>query len=551
MKVVIVGGVAGGMSAATRLRRLDETAEIIVLEQGPYVSFANCGLPYYLSGEIQDRADLIVQTPAKLKQRFNIDVRVNQRVTAVAPDQHQLSVQVAGQTVTETYDKLILAPGAVPIVPPLPGLATAKNVATLRNIPDLDHIMAQLNETAARTVTLVGGGFISLEMAEALRQRGLAVTVVEQATHILPPLDEEMAAYVQQTLAHHDVRVITGQAVTAIKAAGRKLILSDQTQLQTDLTILAVGVRPATDFLADSGLKLGLHGGIEVDDTYQTSAADVYAVGDAIVVRNQVSGQPDLISLASPANRQGRQVADNIAGLPHHNRGSVGTAIVRVFDMAAAMTGLNEAALQAQHLPYKAVHYRGSDHADYFPGAQTLVLKLLFNPQSGELYGAQAVGHGVAKRIDVLATAIKGHLTVADLPELELSYAPPFGSAKDPVNLVGDMAQNIVDGLSNNLQWSELPAATVAGRQLLDVRNPDELVAGRFPEAINIPLDQLRQRLAELDTNQPYIVSCQSGHRSYVAERILKQHGFDVINLDGGFSLYHTVRPDELLYDEQ
>ncbi|MCH4124029.1 MAG: FAD-dependent oxidoreductase [Levilactobacillus sp.] len=549
MKVVIVGGVAGGMSAATRLRRLDETAEIIVLEQGPYVSFANCGLPYYLSGEIQDRADLIVQTPAKLKQRFNIDVRVNQRVTAVVPDQHQLSVQVAGQTVTESYDKLILAPGAVPVVPDLPGLATAPNVSVLRNIPDLDRLMAKLSTTGARTVTLVGGGFISLEMAEALRRRGLTVTIVEQASHVLPPLDEEMAAGIQHTLTQQGVRVITGQAVASVRDNGRTLVLADETQVQTDQIVLAVGVRPATDFLATSGIHLGLRGGIEVDETYQTSAPDVYAVGDAIVVRNQVSGQPALISLASPANRQGRQVADNLIGLPHHNRGSVGTAIVRVFDTAATMTGLNEAALQAQQLPYKAAHYRGSDHADYFPGAQSLLLKLLFNPQSGELYGAQAVGHGVDKRIDVLATAIKGHLTVADLPELELSYAPPFGSAKDPVNLVGEMAQNIMDGLSDNRQWHELKAAEVAGRQLLDVRNPTELAAGRFPMAINIPLDQLRDRLSELDPQQPYIVSCQSGHRSYVAERILKQHGFDVVNLDGGFALYQTVRPDEVLDD--
>lgn len=549
MKVVIVGGVAGGMSAATRLRRLDETAEIVVLEQGPYVSFANCGLPYHLAGEIADRDALIVQTPTKLRERFRIDVRVNQRVVAVHPDRHQVDVVVAGKTVTEDYDKLILAPGAVPIVPELPGLATAKNVMVLRNIPDLDRIMAQLNDTAARTVTLVGGGFISLEMAEALRRRGLAVTVVEQAVHILSPLDEEMAAYVQLALTQHGVRVITGQAVTAITHAGRTLTLSDHTQLQTDLTILAVGVRPATDFLAGSGIKLGLRGGIEVGATYQTSVPDVFAVGDAIVVKNQVSGKADLISLASPANRQGRQVADNLAGLPRRNRGNLGTAIVRVFDLAAAVTGFNEAALQDQQLPYRAVHYRGEDHASYFPGGKPMVLKLLFNPQTGRLYGAQGVGSGVDKRIDVLATAIKGHLTVADLPELELSYAPPFNSAKDPVNLVGDMALNIVDGLSDNLQWSALKAAEVAGRQLLDVRDPDELQAGRFPGAINIPLDQLRDRLGELSSKQPYIVSCQSGHRSYVAERILKQHGFDVINLDGGFSLYHTVRPDELLYD--
>ncbi|WP_203638905.1 FAD-dependent oxidoreductase [Levilactobacillus wangkuiensis] len=550
MKFVIVGGVAGGMAAAARLRRLDETAEIVVLEQGPYVSYATCGLPFYLSGEISDREDLLVQTPAKLQQRFGIDVRTSHRVTAVSPAQHTVTVVSQGQETVESYDRLILAPGAVPVVPELAGLTAAKNVWVLRNIPDLDQIMAQLNDTAAQRVTLVGGGFIGLEMAEALRQRGLTVTIVEQHQHLLPPLDEEMAAGVQQALVAHDVRVITGHAVQGFRHAGRTLILDDETELQTDLTLLTVGVRPATDFLAGSGITLGDHGGIVVDDYYQTSAADVYAVGDAILVKQQLTGQDALISLASPANRQGRQVADNVAGHPRRNRGSIGTAIVRVFDQTAAMTGLNEADLRNQGRPFRAVHVREDNHASYFPGSQSLLLKLLFAPDSGEIYGAQGVGpDGVDKRIDVLATAIKGHLTVADLPELELSYAPPFGSAKDPVNLLGYAALNVVEGFSDNIQWSALKENEVAGRQLIDVRNPDELAQGYFPESRNIPLDQLRDRLSELDPQQPYIVSCQSGHRSYVAERILKQHGFDVVNLDGGFSLYHTVRPDELLYD--
>lgn len=549
MKVVIVGGVAGGMSAATRLRRLDEQAEIVVLEKGPYVSFANCGLPFYLSGEISERDDLLVQTPAKLKQRFNIDVRPNHEVTAVDPVKHIVRVHANGQDTTESYDRLLLAPGAQPIVPQLPGLVAAKNVFVLRNIPDLDQIMAQINETAARRVTLIGGGFISLEMAEALRQRGLTVTVVERTKHVLPPLDEEMAAYVEKTLVAHDVRVITGQAVTAFQEHGRLLVLTDDTELQTDFTIMAVGVRPATDFLANSGIQLGLNGGIVVDDYYQTSVPDVWAAGDAIVVHHTVTGNATLIPLASPANRQGRQVADNLAGISRRNRGSLGTSIVRVFETTAAATGLNEAALRTQQLPYKAVHLSTTDHATYFPGSQDMMLKLLFDPHTGRLYGAQGVGAGVDKRIDVLATAIKGQLTVADLPELELSYAPPFGSAKDPVNLLGYLALNIVEGVSENIQWYELKDAEVAGRQLLDVRNSDELTAGYFPESLNIPLDQLRDRLGELNPQQPYVVSCQSGHRSYVAERILKQNGFDVVNLDGAFTLYHTVRPDELLYD--
>ncbi|WP_125583258.1 FAD-dependent oxidoreductase [Levilactobacillus cerevisiae] len=550
MKIVIVGGVAAGMSAATRLRRLDENAEIIVLEQGPFVSFATCGLPFYLSGEIAAKDDLLVQTPAKLKQRFNIDVRVNHQVMAVDPVSHTVQVQQPAGLATLSYDRLILAPGAKPVMPDLPGLEKATNVFVLHNIPDLDQIMARLSTTAARQVTLVGGGFIGLEMAEALRQRGLAVTIIEQKAHILPPLDEEMAAGVEAELVAHDIRIIKNHAVKGFRQAGRLLILDDETELKTDLTLMAVGVRPATDFLASSGVQLGDHGGIIVDEHYQTSLPDVYAAGDAIEVTQTLSGQSAQISLASPANRQGRQVADNVAGYPRQNRGSIGTAIVRAFGVTAAVTGLNEADLRNQGLPYKAVHVSGDDHASYFPGSQTLLLKLLFDPTSGKIYGAQGVGPaGVDKRIDVLATAIKGRLTVADLPELELSYAPPFGSAKDPVNLLGYAALNVVEGISENIQWYDLQENEVAGRQLIDVRNPDELAQGYFPESRSLPLDQLRDRLSELNPEQAYIVSCQSGHRSYVAERILKQHGFDVVNLDGGFSLYHTVRPDELLYD--
>lgn len=550
MKVVIIGGVAGGMSAATRLRRLDEHAEIVVFEKGPYVSFANCGLPYYISGEISDQSQLVVQTPEKLRQRFNLDVRPNHEVLQILPAEHEVVVRHAGQRVHESYDKLILSPGAESIMPDLPGVAAADNIYALRNIPDLNRIMAGIQTKAVRRVLVVGGGFIGLEVAENLKLSGLAVTVVEQAPHVLPPLDTEMAAFVRAELKRNGVDVITGQALASLASNGQTAILTDGTRLQTDLTIMAVGVRPASQLAQAAGLKLGLHAGIVVDEHYQTSDPDIYAVGDAIVVEQQLTGQPALIPLASPANRQGRQVADNLAGLQHPNRGSLGTAIVRVFQLAAAATGFSEFQTNQLGLPYRVVHVRGGSHAGYFPGGTPMTLKLVFNPDSGQIYGAQGVGEqGVDKRIDILATAIKGGLTIADLPELELTYAPPFGSAKDPVNMLGYAAMNLAEGLSKSIQWHELPAALAAGRQLLDVRDPDELTAGRFENSVNIPLNQLRDRLAELDVNQPYVVSCFSGQRSYIAERLLRQHGFNVVNLDGAFALYRAVRPQDLISD--
>lgn len=546
MKVVIVGGVAGGMSAATRLRRLDEDAEIVVLEKGPYVSFANCGLPYYLSGEIADRSDLIVQTADKLQQRFNLDVRPNHEVTQILPADHQVVVRHDGQETRESYDRLVLSPGATPVVPPITGLATAENVHVLRNIPDLDGLMTGLK--ADQPALVVGGGFIGLEVAEALTKRGVAVTVVEQADHVLPALDTEMAAFVENELRQHGVRVVTGQAVAAFQDRGQTAVLTDGTQISTALTLLAVGVRPDTRLAKEAGLKLGLRGGLVVDRHYQTSDPAIYAVGDAIVVNQVLDGTPTLIPLASPANRQGRQVADNLAGLDRPNRGSLGTAIVRVFDLTAAATGFSEQQAKEKGLAVSVVHVRGTSHAGYFPGGTPLLLKLIFNADSGTIYGAQGVGQaGVDKRLDVLATAIKGGLTVADLPELELTYAPPFGSAKDPVNMLGYAAQNVMDGLSHSIQWSELPAALQAGKRVLDVRNTAELSDGVFPNSVTIPLNELRDRLDELDPKQAYVVSCFSGQRSYMAERILRQHGFDVVNLDGAFNLYQAVRPQDLV----
>ena len=503
MKIVIIGGVAGGMSAATRLRRLMEDAEIVVMEKGPFVSFANCGLPYYVSGEIAEREQLLVQTPEALKSRFNLDVRPHHEVVAIDPIEKVITVKHETEILTEHYDKLILSPGAKPFVPPITGLAEAKNVFSLRNVPDLDQIMTALTPETKRAV-VIGAGFIGLEMAENLQKRGLEVTLVEKAPHVLPPLD-------------------------------------------SDLTILSVGVQPENTLAVEAGVATGLRGGIVVDEHYQTNQPDIYAVGDAIVVKQQITQEDALISLASPANRQGRQVADVIAGLERKNQGSIGTAIVRVFDLTAASTGLSERAAKAAGLTTAVVHISGKDHAGYYPGATDLQLKLVFHPTTGEIYGAQGIGaKGVDKRIDILATAIKGQLTIFDLPELEFTYAPPFGSAKDPVNMLGYAAMNLVEGLSENVQWHELSNELAKGAVLLDVRNPAERANGQFKNVVSIPLNELRERLEELDKSTEYIVSCHSGLRSYIAERMLKQAGISAKNLDGAFALYRMVKPEEL-----
>lgn len=549
MKIIIVGGVAGGMSAATRLRRLMEDAEIIVLEKGPFVSFANCGLPYYVSGEIADRDALLVQTPDSLKARFNLDVRPFHEVMSISPENKMVTIKNEQGTFEEGYDKLILSPGAKPLIPEMAGLAEADNVYSLRNVPDLDQIMEALEARPAKA-TVIGAGFIGLEMAENLKARGLEVTVIEKAPHVLPPLDEEMAAFAQNELINKGVRVITGESAESFSEQGKKITLTNGEVVESDVTILSVGVRPENTLANQAGLATGLGGGIVVDENYQTSEPDIFAVGDAIVVKQQVSGNDALISLASPANRQGRQVADIIAGLKRTNRGSIGTAIVRVFDLAAAATGLSERVVKQLGLDFQVVHVSGKDHAGYYPGASDLTLKLIFDPTTGKIYGAQGVGvNGIDKRIDILATAIKGGLTIFDLPELEFTYAPPFGSAKDPVNMLGYAAINLSEALSDSIQWYQLKEEQENGSQLLDVRNTEELANGRFPDAVNIPLNQLRERLSELDSTKNYIVSCHSGLRSYVAERFLKQKGFKVRNLDGAFALYKTVRPEELIYD--
>ena len=549
MKIIIVGGVAGGMSAATRLRRLKEDAEIIIFEKGPFVSFANCGLPYYVSGEIAEREDLLVQTPESLKARFNLDVRPFHEVTAISPNQHTVTVRHDGKEFTESYDKLILSPGAKPFVPPIEGLETAENTYTLRNVPDLDEIMLAL-EKQPKEAVVIGAGFIGLEMAENLRKRGLKVTIVEKAPHVLPPLDEEMAAFVQAELLKNGIQVMTSQSATRFEEKGQVIVLENGQKIASDVTILSVGVQPENALAQAAGIELGLRGGILVNERYETSQPDIYAVGDAIVVKQEITGEDALISLASPANRQGRQVADVIAGVARKNKGSIGTAIVRAFDMTAASTSLSERILRMNGLPYRVIHVSGKDHAGYYPGATDVTLKLLFEPTSGKIYGAQGVGKkGVDKRIDILSTAIKGNLTIFDLPELEFTYAPSFGSAKDPVNMLGYAALNLVEGLSDNIQWYELEEELAAGKKFLDVRTTSEFQQGHLKvDTVHIPLNELRERLGELDKLQDYIVSCHSGLRSYIVERILKQAGFSVKNLDGAFVLYKMVKPEGVEY---
>ena len=548
MKVIVIGGVAGGMSAATRLRRLMEDAEIIVFEKGPFVSFANCGLPYHISGEIAEHDSLLLQTPESLRNRFNLDVRPYHEVVNINPDLQTVTVQTPNGEIMESYDKLILSPGAKPVIPPLKGIAEAENLFTLRNVPDLDKIMAKLEQINSGKAVVIGAGFIGLEMAENLALKGLTVTLVEQAPHVLPTFDLEMARYIETELSEKGVHVITGQSVTAFHDKGKILELSNGQTLASDITILSVGVAPDSELASQAGIELGLRGGILVDQNYQTSQKHIYAVGDAIIVKQEITGQDALISLASPANRQGRQVADVITGLPRKNRGSIGTAIVKVFDLAAASTGLSERAVQALGYKHAVVHTTGKDHASYYPGATEIVLKLIFSPTDGKIFGAQAVGKkGIDKRIDVLATAIKAGLTIFDLPELELTYAPPFGSAKDPVNMIGYAAMNIAEGISQNIQWHQLEEELAAGKILLDVRNPAELQSGQFMDFLHIPLDQLRDRIDELDPAKEYIVSCHSGLRSYIAERLLKEMGFTVKNLDGAYSLYKMALPEKIV----
>jgi CoA-disulfide reductase len=544
-KIVIVGGVAGGATAAARLRRLSEGYRIVLFERGEYISFANCGLPYYIGGVIRDRNRLLLQTASGMSKRFRIDLRPMTEVTAIHRDRKAVTAKDlrTGEEYEETYDVLILSPGARPILPPIEGMDRAKSVFTLRTIPDADRIKAYVEEEKPATAAIIGGGFIGLEMAENLVERGVKVSLVEMADQVLPPLDYEMASIVHDYMRKRGIRLHLGDGAKALDRGGRRLILRSGKTLEADMIILAVGVEPESELAREAGLELGVRGAIRVNRRLQTSDPDIYAIGDAVEVKDYIHGFPTHVPLAWPANRQGRLVADIIHGFDVQYAGTLGTAVVKFLGLTAATTGNNEKTLRRLGIPHEAVHVFPPSHASYYPNAAPLALKLIFDPKTGRIFGAQAVGEeGVDKRIDVIATAIKGGLTVRDLPDLELAYAPPYSSAKDPVNIAGYVASNILDRLVETLQWHELDDHLASGGILLDVRTPEEAARGGIGGAVHIPLDELRQRLAELPKDKTICVMCGVGLRAYLACRILTENGFRAINLDGGHRLYSYAK---------
>lgn len=546
-KVLIVGGVAGGASAAARLRRLDEHAEIILLERDEHISFANCGLPYYIGETIQDREKLVVQTPKAMQDRFNIDVRINSEVVALHPERKTISIRSKTKgDYEESYDSLLLSPGAKPIKPPIPGIDSNK-IFTLRNIPDTDRIKAQVDKESIRRAIIIGGGFIGIEMAENLKERGLEVTLVEAAPHILAPFDFDMVGMMEKELEENGVRLLLNDGVKAFRENDTALdvVLSSGTTLTTDLVILAIGVMPDTGFVKESGIKLGARGHILVNDHMETSIPDIYAVGDAIEVKDFVNGQETAIPLAGPANKQGRIAADNITGIPSTFKGAQGTSIIKVFSLMGATTGNNERNLKRLGLPYQVVYVHPFSHATYYPGALQLSLKLLFN-QEGHILGAQGIGvEGIDKSIDVIATTMRLGGTIYDLTELELAYAPPYSSAKNPVNMLGFAAENILTNRTTVFTYESLPEYEQTQTILLDVRSPLEFANGALTGAVNIPLDTLRQRLFELDKNKLILTYCKMGLQGYLATCILSQNGFNVKNMTGGFKSAALLFPSQ------
>ncbi|MDO4691416.1 MAG: FAD-dependent oxidoreductase [Porphyromonadaceae bacterium] len=546
-KYLIVGGVAGGATAAARMRRLDEHAEIILVESGKHISYANCGLPYYIGGSIKDRSKLFVQTPESFGQRFNLEVRTQQTVTAVYPDEHTVEIQRAdGSIYRESYDKLLLSPGASPIVPNIEG-ADLPGVFTLRNVEDIDRIKAFVDEQKPRRAVIVGGGFIGLEMAENLYEQGMEVSVVELAPQVMAPIDFSMASLVHAHLRERGVGLYLGQGLEQISSSGRgglSLRLSTGELLQTDMLLLSIGVRPRTELAAHAGIALGDRGGIKVDEYFRTSAEDIYAVGDAIEYPHPITGQPWLNYLAGPANRQARLVADAMVTCSSEPyEGAIGTSIAKVFDITVAATGLPAKALKQSSLPYQSVTIHPFSHATYYPGAHQLTLKLTFHPETGRIYGAQAVGiEGIDKRIDSIAQLIKNSGTIADLVKTEQAYAPPFSSAKDPIALAGYVASNIISGRVKPIYWRDLDPENLGEATLVDVRTPAEYQLGHIPGAINLPVDDLRGLLDRLDPARPVYVYCAVGLRGYLASNILRQRGFaDVRNLVGGFKLWSAA----------
>lgn len=551
MKVVIVGGVAGGATAAARIRRLDEGAEIVIFERSGYISYANCGLPYFIGDVITDPEELTLQTPESFFERFRIRVKVRHEVTSVLPGEKAVLVRdlESGETFRESYDALLLAPGAKPTQPRLPGVGLEK-VFTLRTVEDTMRIKAHIAAAAPRSAVLAGGGFISLELAENLRNLGMEVTVVQRPLQVMNTFDPEMAAFLHAELRRHGVGLCLGRTVEgfAEKDGGVDVLLRDEAPLHADMVVLAIGVTPDTELARSAGLELGIKGSILVNDRMETSVPGIYAAGDAVQVKNLVSGEAALISLAGPANKQGRIAADNICGGDSRYAGSLGSSVIHVFDQTAACTGLNEAAAKRAGLDADKIYLSPMSHAGYYPGGEVMTVKAVFDKTTWRLLGAQIVGgQGVDKRIDVLAAAIQNRMDVRDLKELQLAYAPPYSSAKDPVNMLGYMTENLALGLVKNFHWHELDALPRDGSVvLLDVRTPGEYARGHAEGSLNIPVDSLRERMDEIPRGKPTYVNCQSGLRSYIACRILAQEGFDCYNLSGGWRLYSIAVRDAL-----
>ncbi len=555
MKVVIVGGVAGGATAAARLRRLDERAEIVVFERSGYVSYANCGLPYYIGGVIEDPEELTLQTPQSFFERFRVDMRVHHEVTALHPDKKTVSVKNlrTGEQFEEPYDKLILSPGAKPTQPRLPGAGLEK-LFTLRTVEDTFRIKNYIDAHHPRSAVLAGGGFIGLELAENLRLLGMEVTIVQRPKQLMNPFDADMAAFIHSEVRRHGVRLELGRTVEgfAERDGGVDVLLRDAPPLHADMVVLAIGVTPDTALAKEAGLALGLKGSILVNDRMETSVPDIYAVGDAVQVKHSVTGQDVLLSLAGPANKQGRIAADNICGGDSRYRGSQGSLVLQAFDLTAAATGVKEEAAQKAGLKTDTVVLSPMSHAGYYPGGRLMTMKVVFEQGSYRLLGAQIVGYeGVDKRIDVLAAAIHAGMTAPQLKDLDLAYAPPYSSAKDPVNMAGFMAENLAKGVVKQFHIGDVDALPRDGSvTLLDVRTAQEYAGGHIEGFANIPVDELRGRLGELEPAKPVYVICQSGLRSYIACRILAGYGYETYNFSGGFRFYDAVTGDRRLIEQ-
>ncbi|MGE4352788.1 MAG: FAD-dependent oxidoreductase [Oscillospiraceae bacterium] len=546
MKILIVGGVAGGATAAARLRRINEQAEIIVFERGGYVSYANCGLPYYIGGDITDKRALTLQSPRSFLRRFNVDVRVKQEVTAIDPEKKTVTVlnHETGETYSESYDKLLLSPGAKPTIPNLPG-TEGERIFTLRTVEDTYRIKDYVSEAQVKSAVVVGGGFIGLEMAECLINAGLSVTLLQRSEHVMPNLDFDMASFVHGYMRYKGINLLRNQALKGYESKGGKVrvLRGNGDPIEADMVLLAIGVTPDTELAKKTGLKLGLKDSILVNDKMETSIPDIYAAGDAVEVINPITGKPAVIPLAGPANKQGRIAADNINGGDSRYKGSIGAAVMKLFDMTVATVGLTEKTAKLAGVDFDYCVTYSPNHATYYPGASNMTIKVLFEPKSGRLLGAQIVGFdGVDKRIDVLATAIRFKMTAYDLTELELAYAPPYSSAKDPVNMVGYIMQNVLDGRVKQYYWNEAETLPRDGSvQIVDVRTPGEYDYGHIPGAVNIPVDEMRQHMGELDKTKPVYLNCQVGMRSYIAYCILTQSGYDCYNLAGGYHFYESA----------